>query len=177
MGEIFIGIDLGGTNIKTGCFDSDIRLICKTSTPTHADMGPELVVDKMALTIEKLLVNGGSSVQDVGAVGMGSPGPANYREGVIIKAANMPKFKNTPLPHMLSERIGKPVVFENDANVIVTVRWQNLKTNEIMVDNETVDTSVDYSTFVGQDFEYSSKVALNRAAERIVELMQSEWQE
>ena len=66
-------------------------------------------------------------------------------------------------------------IFENQANAIVTVRWQNLKTNEIMVDNERVDTSVDFSTFVGQDFEYSSKVAMNRAAERIVELMQKKW--
>jgi hypothetical protein len=66
-------------------------------------------------------------------------------------------------------------VFENQANVIVTLRWQNLKTNEIMVDNETVDVSADYSIFAGQDFEYGSKVAVNRAAERIVELMQKKW--
>ena len=68
-------------------------------------------------------------------------------------------------------------IFENQANVTVTVRWQNLKTSEIMIDNESVNTFVGYSAFVGQDFEYSSKVALNRAAERIVELMQSDWQE
>jgi len=68
-------------------------------------------------------------------------------------------------------------IFENEANAAVVVRWQNLKTSEIMIDNESVDTFIGYSEFVGQDFEYSSKVALNRAAERIVELMQSEWQE
>ena len=68
-------------------------------------------------------------------------------------------------------------IFENKATVSVSVRWQNLKNNELMIDNEIVDTSVDYSTFVGQDFEYSSKVALNRAAEKIVELMQIDWQE
>jgi len=68
-------------------------------------------------------------------------------------------------------------IFENAANVGVTVRWQNLKTNEIMVDNETVNTAVDYSTFVGQDFDYGAKAAVNRAAEKIVELMQNKWQE
>lgn len=66
-------------------------------------------------------------------------------------------------------------IFENQANVAVTVRWQNLKTNEIMIDNEKVDASIEYSAFVGQDFEYSSKVVVNRAAERIVELMQKKW--
>lgn len=68
-------------------------------------------------------------------------------------------------------------VFENQANVLVVFRWQNLKTNEIMVDNETVDTAIDYSQFVGQEFEYAAKVAVNRAAERIVEHMQVKWQE
>ena len=117
MNEIFIGIDLGGTNIKVGCFDSDIKLICKTATPTHADMGPEAVADKMAQTTEKLLADAGLSLQDVHSVGLGSPGPAKYSEGVIESATNLPKFKNTPFRRMLSERLGKPVVFENDANV------------------------------------------------------------
>ncbi len=117
MSKIFVGIDLGGTNVKIGCFDAELKLICKTAVATEADMGPEVVVDKMAQTIEKLLADGGFSLQDVSAAGMGSPGPANYREGIIIRAVNMPKFKNTPLPHLLSERIGKPIVFENDANV------------------------------------------------------------
>lgn len=68
-------------------------------------------------------------------------------------------------------------VFENRAVVIVNVRWQNLKNNEIMIDNESIEAADDFSSFVGQDFEYSSKVALNRAAVRVVELMQKDWQE
>ena len=67
-------------------------------------------------------------------------------------------------------------IFEDEALVTVLVRWKNLKTSEIMVDNESVQASVEYSNFVGQDFEYGSKVALNRAAEKIVELMQKKWE-
>lgn len=68
-------------------------------------------------------------------------------------------------------------VFENRAVVRVNVRWQNLKNNEIMIDNKIIEAADDFSSFVGQDFEYSSKVALNRAAVRVVELMQKDWQE
>ncbi|UCE98749.1 MAG: ROK family glucokinase [Planctomycetota bacterium] len=117
MNEIFIGIDLGGTNIKIGCFDSDIKLIRKTSTPTRADMGPDTVADKMAQTAEKLLTDAGLSLQEVPSVGLGCPGPAKYREGIMESATNLPEFKNIPFRKMLSERLGKPVVFENDANV------------------------------------------------------------
>jgi glucokinase len=79
MNEIFIGIDLGGTNIKIGCFDSEL--------------------------------------QDITAIGIGTPGPAKYSEGIIIKSTNMPKFKNVPICRMLNEKLGAPVVFDNDANV------------------------------------------------------------
>ncbi len=117
MDEVFVGIDLGGTNIKIGCFDSQLRLICKTSMATEADMGPKVVVERICQTIEKLLADTNLSLDDVSAVGMGCPGPARYSEGIIEAATNLPKFKNVPFRNMLSEKLGKAVVFENDANV------------------------------------------------------------
>ena len=117
MSEMFVGIDLGGTNIKIGLFDSELKLISKTSVATKVDMGPEVVIDKMAQTAKKLLAEAGLSMQDVVAVGIGTPGPAKYSEGIIIKSTNMPTFKNVPICRMLNERLGVPVVFDNDANV------------------------------------------------------------
>ena len=116
MSEIFVGIDLGGTNIKIGCFDSQLKLICKTAVSTEADMGPDAVTDRIAETIEKLLADNGLANEAVKAVGIGTPGPAKYSEGIIISATNMPKFKNVPIRQMLSEKLGKPTVLENDAN-------------------------------------------------------------
>ena len=117
MSEMFVGIDLGGTNIKIGLFDSELKLISKTSVATKVDMGPNVVIDKMAQTAKKLLAEAGFSLQDVVAVGIGTPGPAKYSEGIIIKSTNMPTFKNVPICRMLNERLGAPVVFDNDANV------------------------------------------------------------
>ncbi|GAI00492.1 unnamed protein product, partial [marine sediment metagenome] len=92
-----VGIDLGGTNIKIGCFDSKLNLICKTSEAIKADMGPQVVVDKIAQTTEKLLADNSLSFEQIEAVGIGAPGPSNITEGVIIAAPNLPKFRNTPL--------------------------------------------------------------------------------
>ena len=118
MSETYIGIDLGGTNIKIGCFDSELNLIGKTSVATKADMGPDAVVERMGEAIEKLLSECDLSVDEITAAGIGTPGPAKYKDGVIIKSTNMPKFVNVPIRQMVSEVIGgKPVVFENDANV------------------------------------------------------------
>ncbi len=117
MSDIFMGIDLGGTNIKIGCFDKDLTLIRKTSVTTGADMGPEVVVDRMGLAIEDLVQETGHCLDDMRAAGIGTPGPADYQAGIIIRATNMPTFKNTPIRRMLSDRLGCPVAFDNDANV------------------------------------------------------------
>jgi len=117
MHTIFVGIDLGGTNIKIGLFNSELKLIQKTSVATESNMQPEIVIDKMAQTVEELVTEAGLSTQDVVAVGIGTPGPARYSEGIIIKSTNMPTFKNVPICRMLNERLGAPVVFDNDANV------------------------------------------------------------
>jgi len=116
LSELFIGIDLGGTNIKIGCFDSEIKLISKSSSPTNADMGPGVVIDKMAAMIERLLSGAGVSMGNIQAVGVGSPGPARYKEGIITAATNMPKFRNVPIRQMLNAKLGIPVILENDAN-------------------------------------------------------------
>ena len=117
MSETFVGIDVGGTNVKIGLFDSELKLICKTSVATKAGMGPDVVINKMAQTVEELLAEAGLSLEDIVAVGIGTPGPAKYSEGIIIRSTNMPKFKNVPICKMLNERLKSPVVFDNDANV------------------------------------------------------------
>jgi len=60
---------------------------------------------------------------------------------------------------------GRPL--EMETTVMVSVTWKNLRTGELLVNNETVSASATYSTQLGQDFD--------RAAERVVELMETKW--
>jgi glucokinase len=117
MSEIFIGIELGGTNIKVGCFDSGLNLLRKISVATEADMGPAVVVERMTDAIISLVKEAGFNPEDIAAAGIGTPGPADYRKGIIINSTNMPTFKNVPIRQMLSDALNCPVAFDNDANV------------------------------------------------------------
>lgn len=65
---------------------------------------------------------------------------------------------------------GRPL--ETETIAIVTVSWKNLKTGEILINNERVNASSTYSTQLGQDFSYAAGAAVNRAAEKVVELME-----
>ena len=116
MAKYVLGIDLGGTNIKMGCFDTNLKLIGKISVPTGAEMDPEFIVEKFHSVSEELLTQNGLSLADVCAVGIGSPGPVDLTEGVVLAAPNFPLFKNVPLKDMVAKRLGKPTILENDAN-------------------------------------------------------------
>jgi glucokinase len=117
MSSVLIGIDLGGTNIKVACFDMDLTLLTKTSVTTGADMGPEVVVDRMEQAIADLLAQQGLDLTNLAGAGIGVPGPADYQAGVIIKSTNMPAFQNVPMKQMLEVKLKCSVAFENDGNV------------------------------------------------------------
>ena len=68
---------------------------------------------------------------------------------------------------------GSPL--ELEAIVAVTVSWKNLRTGELLVDNERVNAWASFSTQLGQSFDYAANVATNRAAQHVVELMEVNW--
>ena len=64
---------------------------------------------------------------------------------------------------------------EREAMIRVSVTWKNLKTGRLMLDNEIVYASAGYSELLGQTFDYSADAALNKAAMKVVELMEQPW--
>ncbi len=118
MSKLFVGIDLGGTFIKVGCFDSQLKILAKISAPTESEKDANTIIENMAKAAERSVAKAGFTMADVPAVGLGCPGPAKYSEGIIEAATNFPTFRNIAVRQMLSDKLGgKTIVFENDANV------------------------------------------------------------
>lgn len=68
---------------------------------------------------------------------------------------------------------GTPI--EKETLVTVTVTWKNLKTGELLISGEKVYASGTYSNPLGQTFEYSIDRAVNKAAVKVIELMENPW--
>lgn len=64
---------------------------------------------------------------------------------------------------------------ENESLVNVRVTWKNLKTGQLLIDGEKVYASSSYSGRVGQTVDYSIDRAVNEAAVKVVELMETPW--
>lgn len=68
---------------------------------------------------------------------------------------------------------GRPL--EQESLIRVTFTWKNLRTGQVLVNNETVAASESYSGFLDQDYDYSAARAVNKAAQRVVERMENPW--
>jgi len=111
-----VGIDLGGTNIKTALVSPEAEVIAQTEVPTEASKGPDVVIDRIMRSAHAVVEKDWCVWEDVAAVGIGSPGFLDSRTGVIIHPPNLPGWRNVPLRQRLSDGLGKPVALENDAN-------------------------------------------------------------
>jgi glucokinase len=111
-----IGIDLGGTYIKFGLLDEGLRPGRTIELPTPWQEGPEALVEQMAAGTRQLTNANGLTRGDIAGVGIGSPGPIDIAQGIIVEAPNIPGMRNFPLRDSVSKALNLPAVLENDAN-------------------------------------------------------------
>lgn len=112
---MYIGIDLGGTNIAVGVVGDKGNIIAKGSVPTLRGRDYTEIVKDMAKLCERLTAEAGIKISDIKAIGIGSPGTIDSENGVVVYAANL-QMERAPLADELKKYINIPVVMENDAN-------------------------------------------------------------
>lgn len=112
----YVGVDLGGTNIKAGVLDADAEVLCSLSVPTEVPKGRDAVVSNIIEAAEQAIGKAGVNRAKVAGIGIGSPGPLSHRQGLVINPGNLPCLKDTPLRKIVTERTGIPSTLENDAN-------------------------------------------------------------
>lgn len=109
------GIDVGGTSIKCGLFQTDGTLVDKWEIPTRTENQGEKILPDVAAAIEAKLEERSISKTEVAGVGIGIPGPINSR-GEVACAVNL-YWGFKPVARELGELTGLPAKAGNDANV------------------------------------------------------------
>jgi len=112
----FVGIDLGGTNIKVGVVDNQGQPLSWLSIPTEDEKGPEDAARRMGEAVHHAVKKAKLNPRDVARVGLGSPGTMDIPAGMLINPVNLKGWDNFPIRDRVSFHCGLPVAFENDAN-------------------------------------------------------------
>ncbi|HEY7545733.1 MAG TPA: ROK family protein [Blastocatellia bacterium] len=110
-----LGLDLGGTKVSAAVLDGENKMISRARAKTRAWRDDEKVFHTIVATARRAIERAGIETDKIEAAGIGSPGPLDPDEGVIIESANL-GFRNFPLGFRLAEEFRCPVTVDNDVN-------------------------------------------------------------
>lgn len=115
MQKYGFGVDIGGTTIKVGFFETSGKLIDKWEIKTNTENGGSEILSDVAKAIDNKLAQERISKDQVQGIGIGVPGPVTSA-GIVNKCVNL-GWGVKDVSKELSGLTGLPVKVGNDANV------------------------------------------------------------
>ncbi|HSZ45920.1 MAG TPA: ROK family protein [Streptosporangiaceae bacterium] len=120
-GWVVAGLDCGGTTINATLLDSSDQFLVEemAESPSCVLDGPDKAVEALARSLDVILEVTGVPLTAVRAVGLDTPGPVTA-DGIISSrgATNFAsiEWRGFDVRRALELRLGRPVIFNNDAN-------------------------------------------------------------
>ena len=119
------GIDLGGTKIQAVVVGPKGEVLGEARHPTPTTGGPADVARAMAAAMREAAEAAGVRTADLAGVGVGSPGDADEKTGVVSAARNLPGWEGSfPLGERLRDDLGTEVRIGNDVQVATEAEFQ-----------------------------------------------------
>ena len=115
MSQYVFGVDIGGTTVKLGLFDTEGNLLDKWEIPTRTEESGSYILPDIAKDIQQKIEEKQISKEMVVGVGVGAPGPID-NQGVVHRAVNL-GWGVFSIKDTLEEILKVPVMAGNDANV------------------------------------------------------------
>ena len=109
---LYIGIDVGGTNLKAGLVDETGKILAVERCPLNFQ-GPEQFAADVARLAAAAASKGGVAPEELAYVGMGLPGAVSG--GDILFTTNIP-MENVPIERLFRRHLDLPLLLGNDAD-------------------------------------------------------------
>lgn len=115
MKKYAFGVDIGGTTVKMGLFETTGILLDTWEIPTRTVDGGKNILSDIAEAVSNKIIEKGIEKTDVEGIGMGVPGPVGP-DGTVLKCVNL-GWDVFNVENELSGLTGFKVKAGNDANV------------------------------------------------------------
>jgi glucokinase len=112
---VYIGIDVGGTNLVAGVVDESHQIVARAKQKTGQSPTAESLCDALVALSRQAVENAGLTPEQVDYVGIGFPGSVDRKKGTVLFTPNAP-FLNTPIRDWFHKSWDVPVYVGNDAN-------------------------------------------------------------
>ena len=110
--KTYIGIDLGGTNVRVAKVAEDGTVIAQVKGPSYGTEGPEKVMGNLKEMVREI-----PGWNECAGIGVGVPGPVDTTAGTMVLSTNLVGFAGYPFAAELKKEFGMPAFLDNDANV------------------------------------------------------------
>ncbi len=119
--QSFVGVDLGGTKIAASVVDATSgAVLARQIIPTEAQAGPDAVLARMGELILSVGRAAGLAPEQIGAVGVGVPGPFDQATGQTIFLPNLAgMWRGVRVRDGLRRAVDRPIWLINDARAFV----------------------------------------------------------
>lgn len=114
MDKFYVGVDIGGTNIKLGVIDSAGNIIKKSKFSIEDDTTFSVVIAKIIDNINEIISD--IPIELVGGIGLGIPGLIDTKNGLVVCSGNL-NWTNEDVLTPLKNAFSYPIKIANDANV------------------------------------------------------------
>ena len=115
--EMVIGVDLGGTHMRTALVDLTGNILRRQKTTTSIALGVTHTTQKLIAECTAQIEAAKSFAGKVIGIGLGVAGKVDHKRGWVVFSPNLPVMRDHPLGPELESSLGIPVLLENDANV------------------------------------------------------------
>lgn len=124
-GQLFVGVDIGGTKIAAGLVDHQGKIRTQLRTPMVVHDGAEAGLKAVTAAIERVFESQPGSRDEISGIGICAPGPLDPNAGVVLNPPNLPCWRDFPLTRRIEELYKVPVKLENDASAaaLAEVYW------------------------------------------------------
>ena len=114
--EVYLGIDVGGSSIKAGVLTGSGEILARRHAPSALGEGLEAGLTNLEQICREIVRESRLDWDDIRGVGVAAPGTMDIPAGIVHHPFNLPGWENLPLRQIVSDRLGKPAVLQNDAN-------------------------------------------------------------
>ncbi|MFI0350885.1 ROK family protein [Actinomadura sp. 9N407] len=116
--RVVLSADLGATHARLAVIDLGMTVLVERAVELPIDQGPEATLGWLVTAFQDLLEQAGRDLAQVCGAGVGLPGPVEHTTGQPVNPPIMPGWDGFPVPAWLGERIGAPVLVDNDVNIM-----------------------------------------------------------
>jgi glucokinase len=119
--DLTLGIDLGGTQLRAAVLNAHGEILRRQAVATDVAGGPKAVIAQMVKLSGDVC---GELRSRIHAAGVSSPGPLDLKNGLASDLPTLPGWFGFPLRETLREKLGLPIVLENDGVAAANGEWK-----------------------------------------------------